>query len=199
MYIRGENTQGNIAKFMAIKENTLSLNEFYRSILHEQEEDPDNFYCSFVEIASEPRIFVATEHPLRKSRGTMTTNEILARCVYLLKNPLLGSAITEHIVYIDDDGNLTNSDGYSTTAVVNDKTNMVFVSQAGFRYVRLVTIWSCKRSPFMAKPYTRVIELKPNGFVKSNNLNISNVIFLKDDIKRKDLRPKKYDTRVMRF
>ena len=82
MYIRGENTQGNIAKFMAIKENTLSLNEFYRSILHEQEEDPDNFYCSFVEIASEPRIFVATEHPLRKSRGTMTTNEILAVSIY---------------------------------------------------------------------------------------------------------------------
>ena len=199
MYIRGENTQGNIAKFLAVKENTLSLNDFYRAILHEQEEDPENFFCSFVEIADEHRIFAATEHPFSKARGKMTKDAILERSMSLLRNPLLGSAVTEHIIFIDDNGNLASADGFSTTAIVDDETSMVFVFQAGFRFVRLVTIWNCKRSPFMAKPYTKVIRLRANGFVESNRSAIQNVIFLKEDIKRKDLKPKKHDTRVMRF
>lgn len=122
-------------------------------------------------------------------RGAFNRYETLERCVELLQNPLIIPYISNYHVSMDDDDRIVeNETGYRTIAVIDDKSGMVFIFQAGYQFVRLVSVWNLRDGMFMAKPFTKVIELMqgitPHGFLETRPNLMRNVIFLKEDIRK---------------
>lgn len=195
MYIHGFYTQGNIAKFLARAEDQLTPSEFYNTILEQQNLDPANFFCSSVPITDKGYVFIVTEHPGKQAayRTMLNKAQMRTRSAEILRNPLIGVAVTESPVYLNDDDEV---EGIST-AVVDEQSGLMFLFQSGFSYIRLVTVWNTRSRVFYAKPNTKVIKLRANGFMEANPDNIPEVIIMREADSRKK-KPNKFNTRTWR-
>lgn len=179
MYIKGFNNQGDLRKFLCIKESTLTSAQFFQALLKIQKEDPKYFCCRAVTINNTQYAFVVGEHPYKRSgfRTFYSRKQILERCVELLENPFLGSAVTENSICINDEQKCVawNPDGTMATAIVDEETGLIFIFEAGFQYVRLVTLWNSSDGVFFMWPGTKAIKLCANGFLENNLSNIPEI------------------------
>ena len=66
MYIRGFETQNDIAKFLSRAEDQMTPKEFYNYVLTQQNCDPENFYCAAISIGDMDYVFIVTEHPNKR-------------------------------------------------------------------------------------------------------------------------------------
>lgn len=191
MFVHGYNTQSDMARFLCRRERDLSFKQFRSSLLKTEALDPENFSVTDITLAEQHYLFVSSEHAFKRMRirGAFNMYETLERCVELLQNPLIIPYISNYHVSMDDDDRIVeNEAGYRTIAVIDDKSGMVFIFQAGYQFVRLVSVWNLRDGMFMAKPFTKVIELMqgitPHGFLETRPNLMRNVIFLKEDIRK---------------
>lgn len=192
MYIRGFETQNDIAKFLSRAEDQMTPKEFYNYVLTQQNCDPKNFYCAAISIGDMDYVFIVTEHPNKRIlyRSIMSQAQMRLRSAEILRNPLIGASVTEHPVFLNDEGQV---EGVST-AVVDEQSGLIFIFQAGFSYVRLVTMWNTKERTFYATPGSNVIKLRASGFVETNQENIPEVVVKKDGYQPR--KGQKYKTRT---
>ena len=191
MFVHGYNTQSDMARFLCRRERDLSFKQFRSSLLKTEALDPENFSVTDITLTERHYLFVSSEHAFKRMRirGAFNRYETLERCVELLQNPLIIPYISNYHVSMDDDDRIVeNEAGYRTIAVIDDKSGMVFIFQAGYQFVRLVSVWNLRDGMFMAKPFTKVIELMqgitPHGFLETRLNLMLYVIFLKEDIRK---------------
>ena len=191
MFVHGYNTQSDMARFLCRRERDLSFKQFRSSLLKTEALDPENFSVTDITLTERHYLFVSSEHAFKRMRirGAFNRYETLERCVELLQNPLIIPYISNYHVSMDDDDRIVeNEAGYRTIAVIDDKSGMVFIFQAGYQFVRLVSVWNLRDGMFMAKPFTKVIELMqgitPHGFLETRHNLMRNVIFLKEYIRK---------------
>ena len=184
MFVHGYNTQSDMARFLCRRERDLSFKQFRSSLLKTEALDPENFSVTDITLTERHYLFVSSEHAFKRMRirGAFNRYE-------LLQNPLIIPYISNYHVSMDDDDRIVeNEAGYRTIAVIDDKSGMVFIFQAGYQFVRLVSVWNLRDGMFMAKPFTKVIELMqgitPHGFLETRHNLMRNVIFLKEDIRK---------------
>ena len=180
MYIRGFNSQGDLRKYLCRLEDSLTKSKFFQKLLELQKEDPKYFYCRAITIGEDKFAFVVGEHPDKRSgiRGNYNPRQIRERCVTLLENPFVGAAIIAHSICINDEGNEVvswNDHDFMATAVVDEESGLIFIFEAGFQYVRLVTIWSVTSGVFFMHPDTTAIKVSKNGFLENNLENIPEI------------------------
>ena len=193
MYIKGFNNQGDLRKFLCAKENSLTSSQFFQYLLRLQKEDPQYFYCSAINIGGTQFAFVVGEHPDKRSgfRTFYSRKQLRERCMELLENPFLGSAVTESPICIDDANKCVawNPDGTMATAIVDEETGLIFIFEAGFQFVRFVTLWNISDGVFFMRKNTKAKKKKKNGFLESNFDNIP-------EIRMADKPPKKKRTHI---
>lgn len=183
MRIKGEDGQGNLRRFLSIQESRESSSKFFCTLLNMQNEDPDRFFCTCVKITDEQYAFIISNHPNhRLNRTYMTKQTMQDRCVELLQNPFIGAAVTENPIILDDNGQcipaMASSNGQ--TAIVDEINHTVLLFEAGFQYIRLVTIWNTMDRKFYIDEKARVIKLKSNGFLECNIKNIPEIKKIKN-------------------
>lgn len=191
MFVHGYNTQSDMARFLCRRERDLSFKQFRADLLQAEKLDPENFSVTDIILAEKCYLFVSTEHAFKRMRirGAFDRYATTERCIELLQNPLIIPYISNYHVSMDDDDRIVeNEAGYRTIAVIDDKSRMVFIFQAGYQFVRLVSVWHLRDGMFMAKPFTKVIELMkgitPHGFLETRHHLMKNVIFLQEDIRK---------------
>ncbi len=191
MFIRGFYTQANMARFLCKKERDISFKQFRAELRQAEELDPENFSVTDIILAKQEYLFVSSEHAFKRMRirGAFDRYATIERCIELLQKTSLTSLVSIYRVFMDDDGQIVeNVAGYSTFAIIDVVNDMVYILQAGYQFVRLVTLWNLKDGMFMAKPFTKVVEFRPGltkeGFMEVRHEQMSNVIFLQEDIRK---------------
>lgn len=191
MFVHGYNTQSDMARFLCRRERDLSFKQFRADLIKAEELDPENFSVTDISLAKKQYLFVSSEHAFKRMRirGAFDRYATIKRCIELLQKNSLTSLVSIYHVSMDDDGRIVeNEAGYSTFAIIDVVNDMVYILQAGYQFVRLVSLWNLKDGKFMAKPFTKVVEFRPGltkeGFMEVRHDQIENVIFLQEDIRK---------------
>lgn len=179
-YIKGENDQGNLRRTLTIQESKSTQAEFFRFLSEMQEYNPYNIYLKTISVEGSKYAFLITSHPDRRieERTCLNRVELRQRCSELLADPFITSRVTEYPLYMDDDGyTITSGDDTrsGSTAVVDERTNVIYLFEAGFQYIRLVTTWSVKSGVFYADKGTFPIKVRVDGSIEANKENIQEI------------------------
>lgn len=167
-HLQGYNNQGNLALFLAKREDELTMSRFYQELLELQKSDPLSYSVAGVTVAGEKVALLISRHATFRAsyRLSAMSHFLEQRCAEILKNSVVGAEILLHTLYLNEEGNQTVScDGIVSTNVVDMLSNTIFSFQAGFQYIRLATVWNLEDGVFFAKPNTSVLKLNRDGFV----------------------------------
>lgn len=147
--MKGENNQ-NLGRLLPINEAKMTKARFIEFLKDSARLDPENFKLGNVVIEGDdgPKNWpvVVGEHSIKRlrERTYMIPDDILRKAISLLSNPLIGTEVTRHPIFWDEDTREAvdfNGDGIMATVVKLEAENMVFIFETGCEYIRLVTLW----------------------------------------------------------
>ena len=201
IHIKGWLYQHNMSQFLAQAENKYSQREFCAFLCKAQECDPSGFCIRSMESKGEKFTFVVSRHALARGvhRSCWTYGRVKDFSAKLLQDDLICTTVRDNMVVWNTEKNRVEAaDGeISATLVVDQRTRTCWVYEAGFAYVRLVTMLDLcgDNDRYRVKPFTKVIRLNSDGSVECDVSKIREVIPF--NMNRKAY-PNKYNTRVLR-
>lgn len=170
--MKGENNQ-NLGKNLPYNESWMTEKQFINFLMKSHELDPENFKIGNVVIAGDdgPKNWpvVIGEHPLKRmdERTFMIPDDIMRKTIDMLSNKSVGQVVVAHQVVWDNDARKAvgqNGDGKKITTIKDEASNMVYVFECGFNYIRLVTLWMGKVGKFIAHDSAVILIDKDGNF-----------------------------------
>ena len=171
--VRGESNQ-NLGRTLPLVEyNSVNTGCFLKWLENQARFDPDNFLVGNVEVELEYGCknfpVIVGEHSQKRTfeRTFDNPDQILAKATKLLKIPMIGRQVANHPVAWDEELNeatACNEDGFGAVTVLDEQGGIVVVFEAGFEWIRVVTIYG---DPRRFKPHAGdfVIHIASSGQV----------------------------------
>lgn len=156
--MKGENNQ-NLGRTLPLNESRMTEKQFINFLMKSHELDPENFKIGNVVIAGDDGPVnwpvVIGEHPLKRlgERTFMICDDVMRKTTEMLSIKFVGQTVVAHQIVWDDDAREAvdqNGDGIMATTVKDEASNMVYVFECGFNYIRLVTLWMGDVEKFVA-------------------------------------------------
>lgn len=186
-HVRGENNQNDMEKFLAVNEDrSKNQADFFRVLTRYQADDSNNVSLSFMNVSGLQYGLLVTEHPFKRAstRSALSKSQVCKTCLRLLSNGGIGARVIEHPVYLGDNGKAEFDENIGFTAIVDEETNLIYIFQAGFAWIRLVTIVNINSDrPVFAYNDTQVLKLRADGFLVCNEADIPEVIVRENKIR----------------
>ena len=161
----------NLGRNLPLNESRMTATQFDDFLMKSHELDPENFQLGNVMIAGDDGPVswpvIIGEHPLKRmdERTFMVAADIMRKTTAILANRFVARTVTTNRVIWDDDANEAvefDNDGIKATTVKVEATNMVFDSECGLSYIRLVTLWMGDVDKFVAHD-SAVIRISKDG------------------------------------
>lgn len=180
MYIHDFNDQ-QLSRFLTFNESRYTKKEFFAFLCKCQENDKRNFWLRCMNIAEENYALVIGEHFNKrvKERAWLNIQQQRDLIVSLLQDALIGSVVTSYPVVYEDDSNKAvpydDNSGIAATAVVDEIAGYIVIFEAGFSYVRPITLWPIGSKIFWLRPDTIAIKRCKDHSIISNIADIPEV------------------------
>lgn len=186
-HVRGENNQNDMEKFLTVNEDrSKNQADFFRFLTRYQADDSNNVSLSFMNVSGLQYGLLVTEHPFKRAstRSALSKSQVCKTCLRLLSNGGIGARVIEHPVYLGGNGKAEFDENIGFTAIVDEETNLIYIFQAGFAWIRLVTIVNINSDrPVFAYNDTQVLKLRADGFLVCNEADIPEVIVRENKIR----------------
>lgn len=176
-YIAGE-ANTNLGVYLPKMEANVNSKVFSDILVRMAKDDPENFQLGFVTIngvlGPQEWPVVVGFHPLKRflERTFMTKMDIMNQITRILRNPLIGPRVVRNTISYDDVKKKVVADndaGVKTTTIKVEASGIVYIFEAGYSYIRLVTVWSGNVAKFVGYDTATITITKANTLNYSKN------------------------------
>lgn len=188
MYIHEFNDQ-QLSRFLTINESRYTKKDFFAFLCRCQDNDKRNFWLRCMSIAGISYALVIGEHFNKrvKERAWLSVQQQRDLIVNLLEDDLIGSVVTSNPVMYEDETKKVipycTDSGIMATAVVDEVSGYIVLFEAGFTYVRGITIWTIGR-PFGLRKDTTAVKRCKDYSIINNPADIPEVYYQRDKTRR---------------
>jgi hypothetical protein len=169
MYVKNDNHQ-ELTKFLTRNESRLVQSAFFIKLKEEHENDPKSLMLASKKIGGDDFVIIIGGHGIERvrERSMLSPTMLMETILELLeKHPLVGAAIKENAIFMDDDGAVVpySESENTATVILYEGCPVILVVEAGFSFIHVKTVLQRKETVFVQKDNQVIKVLKDGTFI----------------------------------
>lgn len=166
MGIDNDTTQ-HLGSFLCENADRMTLDQFITTVKRNSELSEDLRYVEILDDVGNDAVLVMGGHAIQRE-AQRTGLCVLSALSKLLERQDVREALFAHLQVWDEvNHSPISDDGFRETVVVVGDTGLVVITEAGFGYIHVRTVWDAKHGPFYVSPSynAEVIKITKDGIL----------------------------------